>query len=117
MPIDQIIKRSLRVTLLGSAFALTVPVANAAEQWYFHVDNDSDSRIVKLEVSENRKSWGYFDIGRGIAPGKSAKLTWDASTNDEGCKQWVRAKFADGSSSEPVKIDFCEDLDEPIVFE
>lgn len=117
MPVNRIIKLSLCATLLGSAFSFMAPVANAAEQWYFHVDNDSDSRIVKLEVSENRKSWGYFDIGRGIAPGTSAKLTWDASTNDEGCKQWVRAKFADGSSSEPARIDFCKDLDEPIVFE
>lgn len=91
--------------------------AQAAEEYYFYVQNNTDSRITKLEVSENKKDWGYFDIGRGIQPGSKVQLTWDPSTDDEECNQWLRAEFADGSTSEMTKIDFCEDLDTPVVFE
>jgi hypothetical protein len=116
MSIERTIKCSLGAALMGSVFAIAMP-AHAAEEWYFYVENESDSRIVKLQVSENKKKWGDFNIGKGIAPGKSAKLVWDASTDDESCEQWIRAKFADGSVSEPSKTDFCEDLDTPLVFE
>ena len=36
--------------------------------------------------------------GRGIGKGKSSKLVWDDSTEDEDCEQWIRARFADGST-------------------
>lgn len=106
---------------LVAASALLVSLAfspaQAADEYYFYVQNKTDSRITKLQVSENKKTWGYFDIGKGISPGKKVKLTWDSSTNDEECEQWVRAVFADGSTSDVSKMDFCEDLDTPIVFE
>jgi len=60
-------------------------------------------------VSENKKSWGFFDIGKGIKGGASVDLVWDKSTNNEACKQWVKAVWADGSESTPAKFDFCED--------
>ena len=75
------------------------------------------SRIVKLEVSENNKSWGNVGISNGIAPGETAEIVWDSSTNDEACDQWIRAKFADNSISESAKFDFCNNLDDPIEFE
>jgi hypothetical protein len=35
-------------------------------------------------------------------------LVWDSSTNSQGCVQWVKAVFADGSEAKPVQFDFCE---------
>jgi hypothetical protein len=69
-----------------------------------------------LEVSQDKHEWGNFDIGDGIGPGERAKLVWASSTNDEKCHQWIRAKFSDGTWSEPTKQDFCRDLDDPIEF-
>lgn len=102
--------------MLGAAFVLPAMQATAADQWHFVVANKTESRIVKLQVSEDRKQWGDFDIGRGIAAGETATLIWDASTDNEDCNQWIRAKFMDGSYSEASKQDFCKDLDDPIEF-
>ncbi|MEY4359500.1 MAG: hypothetical protein RLZZ631_986 [Cyanobacteriota bacterium] len=88
-----------------------------AEQWYFYVQNKSSSRITQLETKEKGGSWGSFELDGGIRSGETSKLIWDASTNTQDCKQYIRASFADGSTSEPVLFDFCKDLDDPIVFE
>lgn len=118
MSIIRNIKRTLGAALLGSTFVLAAPAAHAAGgSWYFYVENHSPARLVKLQVSEDKKEWGDFDIGGGIAPGRTEKMVWDSSTDDEGCKQWIRANFADGSSSEPAKFNFCKNLDDPIVFD
>ncbi len=108
---------SLRLssTLLCAAFAFASFNA-AADQWEFKVTNDTSSKITSLQVSENKSDWGMFDIGSGIGAGDTETLVWDASTDSEGCNQWIRAKFADGSTSPPSKQDFCQDLDNPIVF-
>jgi hypothetical protein len=111
------IKLMMVAALTSGAFMFANPSAQAAEDYYFFVTNKTDSPIVKLQVSEDKKTWGNFDVGKGIAAGEKAKLTWASSTNDSGCKQWIRAKFADGSTSEPSKQDFCENLDDPIEFE
>jgi hypothetical protein len=110
------IKNSVRIAVVCAAFALPAVQASAADQWHFIVKNVTKSNITNLEVSEDNKTWGNFDIGKGIAPGETAKLIWDASTNEQGCEQWLRAKFADGSTSEASQQDFCEDLDTPIEF-
>lgn len=88
---------------------LAAPLAALANEFSFKVHNTTDTRITKILVSENRKSWGFFDVGRGIQPGKSMNLVWDKSTNNEACKQWVKAVFADGTEAKPAKFDFCED--------
>lgn len=111
------IKSIMAAALIGGGFMLANSGAQAAEDYYFFVKNKTDSAIVKLQVSEDKKTWGNFDVGKGIAAGEKAKLTWASSTNDSGCNQWIRAKFADGSTSEPSKQDFCENLDDPIEFE
>lgn len=116
MPHASAVKKTLSATLLGFGLVVLSPMASASD-YYFFVDNQSSSRIVKLEVSQDKKKWGQFDIGRGIGKGKSSKLVWDDSTDDEECEQWMRAKFADGTSSEPAQIDFCQAMDDPIVFE
>src|SRR5687767_10730402 len=77
-----------------------------AEQWYFYVENGSSTKIKGLYASENGRNWGHFDIGSGIAAGKSVKLTWNKSTNNESCTQYLKATFTDGSESKSAKIDF-----------
>ena len=89
----------------------------AAEQWYFYVKNSTDSKMTKLLAAEEGGDWGSFDLGSGIKAGEKAKLIWSKSTNNESCEQYLKAKFADGSESKSAKIDFCSDLDDPIVFE
>jgi hypothetical protein len=78
------------------------------EEYSFKVHNKSENKIKQILVSEDKKTWGKFDIGKGIAPGKTATLVWDKSTNKEACKQWVKAVYDDDSESKPAKFDFCE---------
>ena len=110
------IKNVFRTTWF--CLALTLPALNAVAegQWHFVVKNTTESNITKLEVAQHKGDWGNFDIGKGIGPGETATLMWDSSTDNEKCNQWIRAKFADGSYSEPNKQDFCHDLDDPIEF-
>ena len=110
------IKFSVRAALLCLPLTLVAMNAVADEQWHFVVKNKTESNITKLEVSQNKHDWGNFDIGDGIGPGERATLVWSSSTDNEKCHQWIRAKFSDGSWSEPSKQDFCRDLDEPIEF-
>ena len=110
------IGNTFKTALLCAAVALPALHAVAADQWHFKVTNATESRITKLQVSEDKKEWGDFDIGKGIGPGKTETMVWDSSTDNEGCDQWIRAKFSDGSFSEASKQNFCEDLDTPIEF-
>jgi len=113
-----VVKQSFLISASVVALSLLVNVASAsADQWYFYVKNNSNSTIKKLLVGEPEKAWGQFDIGSGIVPGENAKMLWDSSTNNQLCKQWIKAQFADGSESEPAYIDFCKNLDDPIVFQ
>lgn len=90
--------------LLGSVMSV-----QAEDSGYsFVAHNTTKSAIKQMLVSEDGKAWGGFDIGNGIAAGESVTLVWDSSTNNENCKQYVKAVFADGSEGEPVKFDFCE---------
>ncbi len=110
-----------KIVTIALAISTTVGLSSTpvfAKEYYFYVTNSSSSRIDKLQVSENGKKWSYFDIGKGIRSGaKNVKLIWDESTNSEDCNQWIKAVFADGSSSTPSRFDFCTNLDDPIVFE
>jgi hypothetical protein len=119
MPLSEVVSARLIRTVLCAVAPVVclLPLPVHAGDYYFYVENKTNSRIVKLEVSEDKRDWGFFDIGRGIGKGRSSKLVWDDSTNNEECEQWVRARFADGSASEPAKFDFCQAMDDPIVFE
>lgn len=101
----------IRMSILAFAFVLFSVTASFAQdsEFSFKVYNKTDTKIVKLLVSETGKNYGYFDIGAGIAPGKSMTLVWDKSTDNEKCVQWFKAVYADKSESTPVKFDFCED--------
>ena len=101
--------RKLAVAV-STGFVLTgglVSISHAGD-YSFKVHNGTDSRITKILVSENGKSWGQFNIGGGIKPGATVKLTWDSSTNSESCEQYVKAVFADGTQAKPSLFDFCE---------
>jgi hypothetical protein len=97
---------SIKKNLLLLSFGLATCVVSlqaVAEDWHFVVKNKTTSNITKLEVSQDKSSWGNFDIGSGIGPGEKATMVWASSTDDQKCHQWIRAKF-------------CHDLDDPIEF-
>ncbi|CAG1023289.1 hypothetical protein DOJK_02215 [Patescibacteria group bacterium] len=101
--------KQLLGSLLAAGLLVVVSQAQAAESEYsFKVHNTTKNTITKILVSEDGKTWGEFDVGKGIGAGKSETLVWDSSTNNEGCKQSVKAVYDDGSESEPAKFDFCE---------
>ena len=79
-----------------------------AEEFSFKAYNSTSSKIKKILVSEDGRTWGNFEIGSGIRPGETVELVWDESTNNEDCNQLVKAVFADGSESEPAEFNFCE---------
>jgi len=110
------VSSALRHAVVALPVLMLAFSASAAQQWHFVVKNKTESNITKLQVSQDKSEWGNFDVGSGIAPGERATLVWGESTSNEKCKQWIRAKFADGSWSEPSKQDFCQDLDDPIEF-
>ena len=74
----------------------------------FKVHNNTKSAIKKLQVSEDGKKWGFFDIGSGIPAGQTVELVWDKATDSEGCEQYFKVLFADGDWSDAVKFNFCE---------
>lgn len=98
------------------AVALSLLSVAALAEYSFKVTNNTDNDIVAIKVSDDGKSWGEFDIGSGIASGETAKLVWDASTDDGACEWTFRATFDDGSDSEDVDFDFCEE-DLELVFD
>src|SRR5262249_4405356 len=100
-----------KVIMLAAALALmsfTASSAQPSSEYKFKVHNNTKQDIKRILVSEDGKKWGYFDIGNGIKAGATVELVWDKSTDNEDCKQWFKAVFADGDESEPVKFDFCE---------
>ena len=109
-------KRGIALVCAASLLAAGSVMAKTG-QWHFKVKNSTNTDIVKLQVSVDKKDWGAFDIGKdGIGPGETATLVWDSSTDNDPCEEWIRAKFSDGQYSPPSKQDFCEDLDTPIEF-
>ncbi len=87
---------------------LNVTKSSVKESYSFKVHNNTGTTIKQILVSEDGSSFGYFDIGNGIAPGSTVELVWDQSTNGESCHQYFKAVFSDGSESQAVKFDFCE---------
>jgi hypothetical protein len=92
-----------------AAFALSSLTVFAADEYSFKLHNKTEQKIKQVLVSEDKKTWGKFDIGSGIGAGKTVTLVWDKSTNKESCKQWVKAVYADGEESKPAKFNFCEE--------
>ena len=100
-----------KIVMLAMALVLmsfTVSSARTNFEYKFKVHNNTKQDIKKIEVSENGKSWGVFDIGSGIKAGATDTLVWDKSTDNGNCEQYFRATFADGEVSDAVKFNFCE---------
>lgn len=96
-----------RTILVAAALIIGAPMVRA-EEYSFKVANKTKVAIKAILVSQDKKTWGKFDIGAGLAPGSTSKLVWDKSTNNQECEQWVKAVYADGEEAEPAKFDFCE---------
>jgi hypothetical protein len=107
----KVTSKFVRIGLFAAALLFASFTAASAQdsEFSFKVANKTDVTIKKLMVSVDGKKWGFFDIGAGIASGKTAELVWSKTTDSEPCKQWVKAVYADKSESKPVKFDFCEE--------
>ena len=108
----------LATATLSTAAMLMSAIAGKAQersQWYFFVKNDADSAITEFVVSLDDNEWHHVE-GSSVAPGETEKYDWYKKTDNDSCEQWIKAKFADGAESTPAKIDFCQDIDEPLVF-
>lgn len=92
-----------------AAAVVLMSVPAFAEDYSFKVTNNTDTKIIKILVSEDGEEYGFFDIGAGINPGKTVTLVWDSSTNGEGCEQYFKAVFANKEESEAQQFDFCEE--------
>jgi hypothetical protein len=103
------LKRTVMVALSVAFLGLASGSAVAADEYSFVVHNKTKVKITKILVSETGKTYSPFDIGKGIGAGKKVTLVWDKSTNSEGCKQYVKAVYADGDESEPAQFNFCEE--------
>ena len=99
-----------KALLLATALILMSGTLSFARpnDYKFKVHNNTKQAIKKLQVSEDGKKWGFFDIGSGIGAGETVELVWDKSTDNDSCEQYFKVQFADGDWSEPVKFDFCE---------
>ena len=102
---------ALLVILLAGASA---PVVHA--EYRFKVHNNTKHRIVGLVASESGEKAGEFNVGDGIGPGESKTFEWDKSTDNSHCEWAFSAVYDDGTYSEPVMINFCED-DLELVFD
>jgi len=108
--------RKIILIVLSSVIPMAASNSVKAEQWFFFVQNQSSSKIIKLEAREKGGPWGSFAMNGSISPGETRKITWAESTNTQDCNQYLRATFADGYKS-PAKIfDFCKDLHDPIIY-
>ncbi len=102
-------KNFKRITLLVCAVALvSFAVSRVHASYTFKVHNKTDNNIVKLLASEDGKTYREFDIGDGIAAGKTVTMEWNQSTDNGNCEWYFKAKLDDGEETEPVEFDFCE---------
>ena len=103
-----IARRTFIALVFGALCGAVLAPASAADTEYaFKVRNKTKQKIVNILVSEDKKTWSRFEIGEGISVGKTNRLVWSVSTNDQECKQWVKAVFEDETETKPVKFDFC----------
>jgi hypothetical protein len=106
------VKRNLaKVVMLATALVLlsfTLSFAKPHAEYKFKVRNNTKVAIKKIQVSDDGKKWGYFDIGNGIAAGATQELVWDKSTDNGACEWYFKAIWSDGDVSDAAKFDFCE---------
>lgn len=98
------------VATAGTALSLASIFANPvkAEEYKFTVQNNTDTAISQVLVSEDGETWGYFNLDSNIAPDTEGEMVWGEHTNHEACSQWIKIGYVDGTITEPAKFDFCE---------
>ncbi|MBX7220483.1 MAG: hypothetical protein K1Y36_11100 [Blastocatellia bacterium] len=85
--------------------------AQSDEDYTFKVHNTTRVPIRKILVSEDGKKYVAFRLKSDIQPGQVRQLVWDEDTDDQSCKQYIKAVYADGRETRPAIFDFCkEDL-------
>jgi hypothetical protein len=100
-----------KITLLAFALMLmsaAVSHARTSPDYRFKIHNSTENAITKVLVSEDGKTYGYFDIGDGIAAGATEELVWAKSTDNGACEWYFKAVFDNGEESQAVQFDFCE---------
>jgi hypothetical protein len=105
-------KRLTKFAVLASAFvvvAFLCPVVRGGDDVSFKVHNNTKETITKLLVSEDGKTYGFFDLGDGIEPGDTETIVWDKSAHGQSCHQWFKAVWESGEEGKAVKFDFCEE--------
>ena len=67
---------SLKIAALLVAILVgtSTSLARVQPEYTFTVHNGTDSTIKKLLASEDGENYGFFNIGKGIAPGATASL-------------------------------------------
>ena len=95
--------------VIAFVIAASASLIAAESNYSFKVKNTTKDKITKLLASEDGKTYGDFDIGKGIKPGETVTLQWDKETDESDCEWYFKAVFADGEESEAVKFDFCEE--------
>jgi hypothetical protein len=96
----------LATVLLMMSFTLSFARPHA--EYKFKIHNNTKVAIKKIQVSDDGKKWGVFDIGDGIAAGATEEMVWDKSTDNGACEWWFKATWSDGDVSDAAKFDFCE---------
>ena len=99
-----------KLTMLALALTLLSSTASFAyaPEYKFKVYNNTKLPIKRIQVSEDGKRWGDFDIGSGIRAGATVEMVWDKSTDNGACEWWFKATWSDGEVSDAAKFDFCE---------
>jgi len=100
-----------KVVMLATALLMlsfTLSFAKPHVEYKFKIHNNTKVAIKKIQVSDDGKKWGVFDIGDGIAAGATEEMVWDKSTDNGACEWWFKATWSDGEVSEAAKFDFCE---------
>ena len=100
-----------KVAILAAALLLmsfSFGTAKTRVEYRFKVHNNTKVTLKKIQVSDDGKKWGYFDIGSGIAAGATEELVWDKSTDNGACEWYFKAIWSDGDESDAAKFDFCE---------
>ncbi|MGH8446603.1 MAG: hypothetical protein ACREVL_15125 [Solimonas sp.] len=91
---------------VAAAPALFASRANAQAQ-SFAVKNSYATTMTALEVSEDTRNWKSFDIGAGLPSDGMVRIHWTQDANSVACRQYLRARFADGAVSANLGVDFC----------
>ena len=99
-------------SILAVLALLAAVSAVSAEEYKFTVANNTSTKITGLFAMEKGTTkWLGFNLGGGIPPGKTVPIVWGAHTNNSGCEWSIKAKYSDGSETEPSSFDFCKKTD------